>query len=187
MAQWIVFGVGTALALFGALGVVLVRNPVHAALLLVQTLFGVAILFVNQGAHFLAVVQVIVYAGAVVVLFLFVIMLLGVDRNEDVMDEPLRGQRPLALLVGGLGIVELVALFVLRSDSFQTGQPGTPGTDSNVKELSKAVFTRYLYPFEITSVLLVIAVVGAVLLARRPKGLLTTGERPEVAAVDGGQ
>ena len=143
---------------------------------------GVAILFVNQGAHFLAVVQVIVYAGAVVVLFLFVIMLLGVDRNEDVMDEPLRGQRPLALVVGALGIVELVALFVLRSDSFQTGQPGTPGTDSNVKELSKAVFTRYLYPFEITSVLLVIAVVGAVLLARRPKGVL-----PEVGVADGGQ
>ena len=169
MAQWIVFCVGTAMALIGAMGVVLVRNPVHAALLLVQTLFGVAVLFVNQGAHFLAVVQVIVYAGAVVVLFLFVIMLLGIDRNDDVLDEPLRGQRPLSLLVGALGLAELVALFTLRSDSFRTGQPGTPGTGSNVEELSKAVFTRYLYPFEITSVLLVIAVVGAVLLARRPK------------------
>ena len=169
MAQWIVFAAGTAMALIGALGVVLVRNPVHAALLLVQTLFGVALLFVNQGAHFLAVVQVIVYAGAVVVLFLFVIMLLGVDKAEDIRTEPLQGQRPAALILGALALVELVALFAMRSSSFRLGQAGTPGVGSNVEQLSRSVFTKYLYPFEITSVLLVIAVVGAVLLSRRPK------------------
>src|ERR1700716_311052 len=102
-----VFVVASAIVLLGALGVVLARNPVHAALSLVLTLFGVAILFVAQQAHFLAVVQVIVYAGAIVVLFLFVIMLLGVDRAENLEAEPLVGQRPAAI---GVGVAALAAL-----------------------------------------------------------------------------
>ena len=92
--DWIVFLAGSALMLSGGVGVLTLRNPVHAALSLVMTLFGVAVLFVSQEAHFLAVVEVIVYAGAVVVLFLFVIMLIGVDKSEDTTGEPLRGQRP---------------------------------------------------------------------------------------------
>ena len=90
----VVFVVCAAIVLTGAFGVILLRNPVHAALSLVMTLFGVAVLFVAQEAHFLAAVQVIVYAGAIVVLFLFVIMLLGVDREEAVEVEELKGQRP---------------------------------------------------------------------------------------------
>ena len=86
--------------LVGALGVVVRSNPVHAALSLVLTLFGVAVMFVAQQAEFLAAVQVIVYAGAIVVLFLFVIMLLGVDRAEDLRTEPLAAQRWIAGLVG---------------------------------------------------------------------------------------
>ena len=85
--------------LVGAVGVVTSRNPVHAALSLVMTLFGVAVLFIEQEADFLAAVQIIVYAGAIVVLFLFVIMFLGVDRAEDITVEPLVGQRPLAVVV----------------------------------------------------------------------------------------
>ena len=88
-----VFAVAAAIIIAGAVGVVVARNPVHSALMLVMTLFGVAVLFVLQRADFLAVVQVIVYAGAIVVLFLFVIMFLGVDRREDVNVEPLTGQR----------------------------------------------------------------------------------------------
>ena len=84
----------------GAFGVILRPNPVHAALSLVLTLFGIAVLFVAQEAHFLAVVQVIVYAGAIVVLFLFVIMLLGVDRTDDIRVEPFRVQRPVAIVIG---------------------------------------------------------------------------------------
>src|ERR1700716_4292805 len=91
-----VFVVASAIVLLGALGVVLARNPVHSALMLVLTLFGVAVLFVAQQAHFLAAVQVIVYAGAIVVLFLFVIMLLGVDRSEDLDTKQLGGERPMA-------------------------------------------------------------------------------------------
>ena len=82
--DWVVFVVAAAAVLAGALGVILATHPVHSALMLVMTLFGVAVLFVAQQAHFLAAVQVIVYAGAIVVLFLFVIMLLGVDRSENV-------------------------------------------------------------------------------------------------------
>ena len=108
MAEEITFIVGAAVILSGALGVVLSRNPVHSALFLIQTLMGVAILFVIQDAHFLAAVQVVVYAGAIVILFLFVIMLLGVDKAEDLEVDPIAGQRPLAVVVGaavlGLGL-----------------------------------------------------------------------------------
>ena len=98
-----VFIVCAAIVLAGSLGVVLARNPVHAALSLVGTLFGMAVLFLNLEAHFLAAVQIIVYAGAIVVLFLFVIMLLGVDRLEDLSVEPITGQRTIAILVGLAG------------------------------------------------------------------------------------
>jgi NADH-quinone oxidoreductase subunit J len=166
MAAWIVFVVGSAMTLLGGVGVVAAKHPVHAALLLVETLFGVAVLFVAQGAHFLAAVQVIVYAGAVVVLFLFVIMLVGVDRTEDISFEPLKGQRPLAAVVALLAVVELIALI-----STQVGFGGAAPKvyeGTNVEQVSSAVFTDYLFAFEITSVLLVIAVIGAVVLARRP-------------------
>src|SRR5439155_16960326 len=91
LMDWAVFIVSAVAVLAGAFGVVTSRNPVHAALMLVMTLFGIAILFVEQEAHFLAVVPVIVYAGAIVVLFLFVIMLLGVDHAEDLEAHPLVG------------------------------------------------------------------------------------------------
>src|SRR5438874_12728827 len=96
----LVFVVAAAVVIVGALGVVFARNPVHSALMLVMTLFGIAVLFVEQHANFLAAVQVIVYAGAIVVLFLFVIMLLGVDKREAVEVETLRGQRPAAFVLG---------------------------------------------------------------------------------------
>src|SRR6187399_3394028 len=96
--QLIVFVIASAMVLGGAIGVVAYRNPVHAALSLVLTLFGVAVHFVAQEANFLAAVQVIVYAGAIVVLFLFVIMLLGVDDVDDLRIEPFKIQRPLAAI-----------------------------------------------------------------------------------------
>ncbi len=166
--DWFVFSVAGAASLAGALGVVLSSNPVHSALMLIMTLFGVAVLFVAQAAHFLAAVQVIVYAGAIVVLFLFVIMLLGVDRSEDVRAEPLKGQRPLALLAGllVLGGVLLLARTTWVSGATSVAGP-ISGEGSNVEKLARTLFTRHLLAFEVTSVLLVIAVVGAVVLARR--------------------
>ena len=168
----ITFAVAAAIVLLGAVGVVTAANPVHAALMLVMTLFGIAVLFVEQQADFLAAVQVIVYAGAIVVLFLFVIMFLGVDRDEDVAAEPLRGQRVLAGLLTVLG---LVALLLLGAGSrWATGAPSVVGPargqqGGNVAALGRAVFTTYLFPFEATAALLVIAVVGAVFLARRSR------------------
>src|SRR5262245_5833020 len=105
--ELVVFVLAAAACLAGAIGVVISTNPVHAALSLVGTLFGVAVLFVAQSANFLAIVQVIVYAGAIVVLFLFVIMLLGVDRSDDLRVEPLVGQRVAAGIVS-LGILGLI-------------------------------------------------------------------------------
>src|SRR3954464_6855619 len=107
--QLVVFVLASAMVLGGALGVILRSHPVHCALSLVLTLFGIAVLFVAQDAQFLAVVQVIVYAGAIVVLFLFVIMLLGVDKAEDLEVEPLVGQRPAAI---GLGLAGLACLLL---------------------------------------------------------------------------
>ncbi len=95
-SAWAVYAVGAIMALAGAAGVVLQRNPVHCALALVTTIFGIALLFIDQGADFLAAVQVIVYAGAIVILFLFVIMLLGVDRKEPRTQQKLKGLTPVA-------------------------------------------------------------------------------------------
>jgi NADH-quinone oxidoreductase subunit J len=168
MIDWFVFSVAGAACLAGGLGVVLSSNPVHSALMLILTLFSVAVLFVAQGAHFLAAVQVIVYAGAIVVLFLFVIMLLGVDQFEDIRKERLKGQRPLAA-VAGLSV--LAAVLVLARTEWVSGAKSVAGSAGdpadNVATLARSLFTRYLLAFEVTSVLLVIAVVGAVVLVRR--------------------
>lgn len=167
------FVVCAVIVVVGAVGVVAARNPVHAALMLVLTLFGVAVLFIEQQANFLAAVQVIVYAGAIVVLFLFVIMFLGVDRREDLAEEPLRGQRLVAplLVAGALALILLLGVgahWATGPHSVVAPARGQPGGD--VAALGRAVFTDYLWPFEITAGLLVIAVVGAVVLARRPRG-----------------
>ena len=176
-----VFAVSAAVIVAGAIGVIAARNPVHSALMLVMTLFGIAVLFVEQSADFLAVVQVIVYAGAIVVLFLFVIMLLGVDRLDVMRRDPLPGQRPLALVIGAAGLSLLLFLagvhWVTGARSV-AGPAGGPG--SNVEKLARSLFTTYLLPFEVTSVLLVIAVVGAVVLSRRPSKE-TEPEPPETA------
>lgn len=182
--EWAVFIFFALAALVGAGGVVMARRPVHAALSLVLTLFSVAVFFVLQGAHFLAAVQVIVYAGAIVILFLFVIMLLGIDK-EDVLDEPLPLQRPLAIAVG---VAMFAGLLLVAGILQPTGAPAdrgsaTQGDVPNVERIARSLFTDFLWPFEITSALLVIAVVGAIVLARRG-GPGTTLDEEEEAAVE---
>jgi NADH-quinone oxidoreductase subunit J len=168
----VVFLVAAVVILVGALGVIFSRNPVHSALMLVMTLFGVAVLFVAQGAHFLAAVQVIVYAGAIVVLFLFVIMLLGVDTAENLSTEPLAGQRPATgvVAVASLGLLATLAVRAVQvSTGAETVTLPLDSRRSNIAVLAEVLFTDYLFAFEVTSVLLVIAVVGAVVMARRPR------------------
>lgn len=177
-----------AICLAGAAGVVLSRNPVHSALSLVATLFGVAVLFIAQGAYFLAAIQVIVYAGAIVILFLFVIMLLGVDRASDEGPDPVPGQR-VAAVVTGVAVLGLSLVALLSAGQRATGarsdlapvRPGVP----DVNQLGEVLFTRYVYAFEITAVLLTVAVVGAVVMSRRTnEPLVDLEEFPEGTAND---
>src|SRR3954471_8254666 len=118
-----VFIVCAVIVLAGAFGVVLSRNPVHSALSLIATLFGIAVLFLNQNAQLLAAVQVIVYTGAIVVLIMFVIMLLGVDKVEDLEEEPLVGQRTLALIAGICLFLILFGMFILGGTRVVAGAP----------------------------------------------------------------
>ena len=180
--EYIVFFAASLMMLGGAIGVIVLKNPVHAALGLVLTLFGVAVQFVAQEAHFLAAVQVIVYAGAIVVLFLFVIMLLGVDRAVDLSIEPIPIQRPLAAVMT-VGLVGLVSAAIIKAgDAIGTLNPGlgldvageltadgqnVVSNDGNIQQLARNLYNDHVLAFQLTSVLLIVAVVGTVLLTRK--------------------
>ena len=175
IVQGVTVGIAALIAIMGAFGVVGLRNPVHNALSLVATLFGVAVLYVAQGAYFLAAIQVIVYAGAIVVLFLFVIMLLGVDKVQSLAKE--RSSATLLLggaLGAGFAVMALVAALAGTGwDGAITGEQSVTGvldSTNDLNQLGEALFTKYVFAFEITSLLLTIAVVGAVVLSRKPKG-----------------
>jgi NADH-quinone oxidoreductase subunit J len=161
----IVFWITAPVSVAAAVLMLLQRNAVHSALLLIANQFTLAVFFVLLDAHFLAAVQVIVYAGAIMVLFLFVIMLLGVDRQE-VLRERVRGQRPLALILGLLlaaGMVLAVRLGVGLGNG-----PVPPGPEGpNVRAVARVLFTDYLFPFEVTSVLLIVAAIAAMVMTRR--------------------
>ncbi len=167
----IVFGVMFVMTLGAGLAMLFARNAVHVALLLVLSQVGLAVAFLLQGAFFVAAIQIIIYAGAIMVLFLFVIMLLGVDRRE-VLDEPLRGQRPLAL---GLGVLLTAQVLYLAWQGVDLAFAGggeaaiqeVNSDPGNVLGIARVLFGRYLMPFEVTSVLLIVAVVGVMVLARR--------------------
>ena len=167
----IVFGAMFVMTLGAGLAMLFARNAVHVALLLVLSQVGLAVAFLLQGAYFVAAIQIIIYAGAIMVLFLFVIMLLGVDRREA-LKEPLRGQRPLALGLGVLLTAQVLYVAWQGVDLAFAGEGeaaiqevnSDPG---NVLGIARVLFGRYLLPFEVTSVLLIVAVVGVMVLARR--------------------
>jgi NADH-quinone oxidoreductase subunit J len=168
----LVFGVMFVMALGASLAMLFAPNAVHVALFLVATQVALALAFLLQGAFFVAAVQIIVYAGAIMVLFLFVIMLLGVDRREALI-EPLPAQRGLAVGLGALLAAEILYIAFQGVNLVAGGSDGAgrltalnedPG---NVKALARALFSRYLLPFEATSILLVVAIVGVMILARR--------------------
>jgi NADH-quinone oxidoreductase subunit J len=186
--EYVVFFSAAVMILGGAVGVIVLKNPVHAALGLVLTLFGVAVQFVAQEAHFLAAVQVIVYAGAIVVLFLFVIMLLGVDESIDLSIEPIPIQRPLAAVMG-IGLIGLLGAAIVRTSDALSINPGsgietateTGDNDANIGQLARNLYSDHVFAFQLTSVLLIVAVVGTVVLTRKwPK----TADRPETESSD---
>jgi len=174
MVELVIFVLMGAVALAGAIGVVRARNPVYGAMGLMATLFALAVFYVVHLAHFVAVVQVIVYAGAVITLFLFVIMFVGVDRAED-LTEKLAVQRPVVLIVL-VGVVVAIGVLVVtgRFDWVITsGEPQVVrGTIEEIGENLISVgppsgreASRWLLPFEATSLLLIVAAVGAIALA----------------------
>ncbi|WP_367134691.1 NADH-quinone oxidoreductase subunit J [Saccharothrix sp. HUAS TT1] len=162
----VAFWVLGPLALAGALGMLFARNAVHSALWLVLTMLSLGVLYMVQQAPFLGFVQIIVYTGAIMMLFLFVLMLVGRDSSDSVV-EVLRGQR-LAAAVIGVGFAGLVVASVARAltDVQPVGlvEENTQN-GGNVANIGEALFTDYLFPFELTSALLITAAVGAMVLA----------------------
>jgi NADH-quinone oxidoreductase subunit J len=153
----IVFWVFAPISVATAIGMLLMRNAVHAALFLVVNFFTIAVMFLLLDAPFLFAVQIIVYAGAIMVLFLFVIMLLGVDRG-DTGDDPLLGQRSVAVVLA-VGFVLEVAFALRAGIGFAARAPAgfdRVNAGGNTQALAKVLFRDYFFPFEVTSVLLIV-------------------------------
>ncbi len=167
-ADLVVFWVTAPLSVFAAVAMILSRNAVHAALWLIVNLFTLAVLFLVLGSPFLFVVQIIVYAGAIMVLFLFVIMLLGVDQQAS-LRETIRGQRWLAVVLG-LGLVAEIFFAVRLGLGLSRGALpdfARVNEGGNIRALAEVLFGPYFFPFEVTSILLIVAAIGAMLHGRR--------------------
>ncbi len=163
----VAFWVLGALALIGAVGVVVAANAVYSAMFLAMTMIILAVFYMVQDALFLGVVQVVVYTGAVMMLFLFVLMLIGVDSAESLV-ETLRGQRVAAVVAGvGFGILLIAAIASATTSPFAGLSAANAG--GNVNGLATLIFSRYLWAFELTSALLITAAVGAMVLAHRER------------------
>ena len=159
--EWLVFVVVAVAAIGTALGLVIRPNPLHGALFLVGNLFCVAVLYLLLRAEFLALAQVIVYAGAIMVLFIFAIMLLIPGRAESGPD-PLARARRLALPVAAV-----FGITVILAAARRTGSPAGAAPEGGIGAVGRLLFTDYLFPFEVTSLVLLAALVGALTLARR--------------------
>ncbi len=163
----VTFWVLGALALIGAVGVVVAANAVYSAVFLAMTMIILAVFYMVQDALFLGVVQVVVYTGAVMMLFLFVLMLIGVDSAESLV-ETLRGQRLAAAVAGvGFGFLLIAAIGSATTPPFAGLSAANAG--GNVNGLATLIFSRYLWAFELTSALLITAAVGAMVLAHRER------------------
>jgi NADH-quinone oxidoreductase subunit J len=173
----VVFWVLAPVAVGSGIGILMQRNAVHAALLLILNLFCISVFYLLLGAPFLFAVQVIVYAGAIMVLFLFVIMLLGVDRG-DTLTEGLRGQRPAAIALGLAFALEV--FFAVRAGvGFSRLAPtgfDRVNAGGNTQALARVLFRSYFFPFEATSLLLIVAAIAAMVLANRKARAITKAE-----------
>jgi NADH-quinone oxidoreductase subunit J len=171
VGDWIVFWVTAPISVLAAGAMILARNAVHAALLLIVNFFTLAVFFLILGSSFLFVVQIIVYAGAIMVLFLFVIMLLGVDR-EISLTERILGQRWLAAILAIGLVLEVFFAVRLGVGLHRQALPNFTAVNQggNVQALARVLFNRYFFPFEVTSILLVVAAIGAMLHGRRQVG-----------------
>ncbi|WP_329566798.1 NADH-quinone oxidoreductase subunit J [Kitasatospora sp. NBC_01266] len=173
------FWVLAVIAVGGALGMLTMRKAVHSALCLAATMIALAICYLAQGAVFLGVVQIVVYTGAIMMLFLFVVMLVGVT-SADSLKEQLKGQRAAAVLCGlGFGALLIAGIAHARLGHF----PGLAeaNAEGNVQGLARLIFTKYVWAFEVTGALLITAAIGAMLLTHREHVTAPSSQR-ELAA-----
>lgn len=163
MIHPILFIILAAIAVAAALGMLLSRNAVYSALYLVLNFITIAVFFLVLNAPFIAMVQITVYAGAIVVLFLFVIMLLGAERLRGVADVTLPGQQyhRMAAIVMSLGLVAVFVVLLLQGNI--GGTELAPAVDSSPRALGQLLFGSYVFPFEVTGVLLIAAIAGVVI------------------------
>jgi NADH-quinone oxidoreductase subunit J len=163
----VLFWVLAFVAVVGAIGVVAAPKAVYSAMFLASTMIALAVLYIAQDALFLGIVQVVVYTGAVMMLFLFVVMLIGVDLSES-LAETLRGQRVSAILTGvGFGVLLIAGIGNVSVAGFTGLAQANAG--GNVQGLAALIFTRYLWAFELTGALLITAALGAMVLAHRER------------------
>ncbi len=167
MTQLVLFWVMAPISVGSAIAMLLQRSAVYAALLLVVNFFTLGVFYLMLDAPFLFAVQIIVYAGAIMVLFLFVIMLLGVDRKESLI-ERLPAQRPLTVLFALLVAAEIFFAVRLGVGFSGTGSPSFAANGGgSTQALAKVLFKNYFFPFEVTSVLLIVAAIAAIVMAGR--------------------
>jgi len=166
------FWILAVLAVSAALAMILVRQAVHCALMLAVVMLSLAVMYAMQGAPFLAFVQVIVYTGAVLMLFLFVVMLIGVNSAES-LKETIRGQRLWASLAG-IGLAVLLVVGIGHAAIGSAAPTTSAQGNDNLTGLAQLIFTTYVFPFEVTSALLITAALGAMVLAHRER----TSPRP---------
>ncbi|WP_096059236.1 NADH-quinone oxidoreductase subunit J [Carbonactinospora thermoautotrophica] len=174
-AEAVVFWILAPVAVLAAIGMVAVRKAVHSALLLALVMLCLAVFYLTQDAVFLGVVQVVVYTGAIMMLFLFVLMLVGVDSSDSLV-ETLRGQR-WAAIAAGLGFGALVVAGLGRVVFPRVVGLGQANAGGNVSALAELIFTRYVWAFEVTSALLITAALGAMVLAHRERTEPRKGQR----------
>jgi NADH-quinone oxidoreductase subunit J len=170
-SEAVAFWVLGAITIAGAIGVVAAPKAVYSAIFLAATMIALAMLYVAQDALFLGVVQVVVYTGAVMMLFLFVLMLVGVDSSES-LTETIRGQRIAAIVAGiGFGILLIAGIGTVSATLTGGGFAGLTEANAggNVEGLAALIFTKYLWAFEVTSALLITAALGAMVLAHRER------------------
>lgn len=176
------FYVFAAAAVMSAVGVISVKNPVHAALLLVLTFFSVACTWIIAGAEFLGVALILVYVGAVMVLFLFVVMMLDVDTTP--MREGFVRYLPIGLLVAVVMLVEILTLIGIKSRMAGFGPDVVEASGvSNTKWLAQTLYTKFLLPFELAAVILTVAVIAAVMLTLRRRSGIKHQNPSEQSAV----
>jgi len=171
-SELLVFLVLSLVAVASALGMLFSRNTIYSALFLVLNFITVAVFYLMLGAPFIAMSQITVYAGAIMVLFLFVIMLLGAENLTSSPTQAMPWQRPLAFILALTLTVESVYLIFARAklDTVITAPDAATNSMENLREMAMTLFDQFLLPFEVTSILLLVAMVGAIVLAKKEKG-----------------